>query len=141
MEKIEKSCGAVLYFIDKKSKERYYLVIQHVNGEHWAFAKGHVEEGESEKETALREIEEETDIKKIKLDTKFRESTQYSPKKDIIKEVIYFIAETSKEEAGHAKTQEAEVLDIAWLPFGEAREKLTYSNDKNILEKAHAYLK
>lgn len=140
MNRSEKSCGAVLYFIDKKSEEKRYLVIKHVNGGHWAFAKGHVEEGESETETALREIEEETNIKEVELDTNFRESTQYSPEKDIIKEVIYFVAETSSDEALKAEKQEAELLDIAWLPFEEAKEKLTYDNDIKILENAHSYL-
>ncbi len=140
MKTTEKSCGAVVYFIDENSDEERYLVIKHVNGGHWAFAKGHVEEGESESETALREIEEETNIREVKLDTNFRESTQYSPEKDIIKEVIYFIAETSQDQALKVEKQEAELLDFAWLPFEEAQEKLTYENDIKILEQAHSYL-
>lgn len=137
---MEKSCGAVVYFKDENTQENRYLIIKHVNGEHWAFAKGHVEAEETERETALREIKEETNIQKVKLDTNFRESTQYSPKKNVVKEVIYFVAETNLKEAQKVEKQEAELLDLAWLEFEDAREKLTYDNDKKILKKAHAYL-
>ena len=53
--KYEKSCGAVIFDGDK------VLVIQQVKG-HWGFPKGHVENGETEIETALREIKEETNL-------------------------------------------------------------------------------
>ena len=53
--KHEKSCGAVII------KNNKVLVLQQVAG-HWGFPKGHVEKGETEVETAIREIKEETNL-------------------------------------------------------------------------------
>lgn len=139
MIKYEKSVGAIIYFIDEQQKI-YYLVQQHVNGNHWAFAKGHVEANETEEETALREIEEETGITEVTLDMKFRESNVYSPKENVEKEVIYFTAETSKATAFAVENQEIEIQEILFLPYEAAIDQVTFPNDKLILEKAHLYL-
>ena len=56
----EKSCGAIVY--RKYHGNLEILLIKHVNSGHWSFPKGHVEAGETEVETALREIKEETGI-------------------------------------------------------------------------------
>ena len=139
MIKYEKSDGAIIYFIDEQQKI-YYLVQQHVNGNHWAFAKGHVEANETEEETALREIEEETGITEVTLDMKFRESNVYSPKENVEKEVVYFTAETSKATAFAVENQEIEIQEILFLPYEAAIDQVTFPNDKLILEKAHLYL-
>ena len=53
--KLEKSCGAVVWQEDPAGRPQV-LLIRHQNGEHWAFPKGHVEKGETEADTARREI-------------------------------------------------------------------------------------
>ena len=57
--KREKSCGALVYRITQ-SGQKELLFIKHRHGTHWSFPKGHMEEGESEVQTALREVKEET---------------------------------------------------------------------------------
>ena len=52
----EKSCGAIVY-----NNEGKVLIVQH-NAGHWDFPKGHVENNETEVETAVREVKEETNI-------------------------------------------------------------------------------
>ena len=53
----EKSCGGIIY---KQENEVYkFLRIKPILG-HWGFSKCHVEDGETEVETAIREIKEET---------------------------------------------------------------------------------
>ena len=54
--KNEKACGAVI-----KNEEGKILLIFQQNG-FWGFPKGHVEEGETEPETAVREVFEETGL-------------------------------------------------------------------------------
>ena len=60
--KQEKSCGCIV--LDKRT----VLLIKHNSG-HWDFPKGHVEGEESEVETAIREVKEETglDIEAVRL--------------------------------------------------------------------------
>ena len=56
----EKSCGAVVFY-NGKSNTRI-LLVKNNNGRYWSFPKGHIEIGETEKETAVREIKEETSL-------------------------------------------------------------------------------
>ena len=55
----EKSCGAVVFL--KKEEQTKYLLLNYAAG-HWDFVKGNVEPNETEKETVLRELKEETAI-------------------------------------------------------------------------------
>lgn len=126
----EKSCGAIVY--RKHHGNIEILLIKHINSGHWSFPKGHVESGETETETALREVKEETDIDVI-IDPTFRETVTYFPRKDTQKVVVYFI--------GKAKNfdyvpQEEEIAEIRWVDIGHAVQLLTYENDKNIVNKA-----
>lgn len=132
--KQEKSCGAVI--ITKEIADPKVLLIKHHNGDHWAFPKGHTEGTETEEETALREIMEETQLN-VELDTQFRHVVRYSPYEGTVKDVIYFIAYAA-EHAIHR--QEEEVLDSTWLSFEEALALITYENDRTVLQAAIDYL-
>ena len=131
----EKSCGAIVY--RKFHGNTEILLIKHVNSGHWSFPKGHVEEGETEEETALREVKEETGID-ILVDTSFRETVQYYPRKDTQKVVVYFLGE-----ARHYDfiPQEEEIAAIKWVEIGNAAAMLTYENDKTIVAKAKVEIK
>ena len=133
MEK-EKSCGAVLYKI--VDGIRYYLIEKMQLG-HYSLVKGHVEGNETEVETALREIKEETYLD-VKLDTGFREINTYSPKLGTIKDVVYFIATPTSEKI---ILQEHEIKEALWLNYDDALKTITNDSDKEILKKAYAYLK
>ena len=131
----EKSCGALVYRRFHGNTE--LLLIKHANGGHWSFPKGHVEEGETEIETALREIKEETDVDVI-IDPTFREVVTYSPKKDTQKDVIYFIARATTFDY---TPQEEEVSQVKWVEINRAQSFLTYDNDKQLVNKAKAVIK
>ena len=133
MEK-EKSCGAVLYKI--VDGIRYYLIEKMQLG-HYSLVKGHVEGNETEVETALREIKEETHLDAI-IDTGFRHKITYSPKPNVIKDVIFFVGRITTEDV---KAQEEEVKEIYFLKFKEALDILTYPSDKEILKLAENYIK
>lgn len=132
--KHEKSCGAILY--QTTHQVRTYLLIQHQNGGHWAFTKGHVENHETEAETAQREIYEEVGLS-VEIDPHFRKTTSYSPEEGIIKEVVYFVAPVLE---GSVSIQEEEVCQFTWLPYQAAMDRLTYPNDQALLQAAENYL-
>lgn len=126
----EKSCGAIVY--RKHHGNTEILLIKHLNSGHWSFPKGHVEEGETEIETALREIKEETNID-VMIDPTFRETVTYFPKKETQKIVVYFIAKAKNYDF---TPQESEIADIKWVDICYAASLLTYENDKTIVAKA-----
>lgn len=131
----EKSCGAIVF--RKFHGNTELLLIKHVNGGHWSFPKGHVEKGETEVETAIREIEEETGLQVI-IDPTFRHVVSYSPKKDIKKDVIYFIA---KAKNADIIPQVEEISAIRWVELNLVNSFLTYDNDKRLVNKARHIIK
>ena len=124
MEK-EKSCGAIV--INKNNK----ILLVHHNAGHWDFPKGHIENRETEEQTAIREVKEETNIDII-INNKYRYTTSYSPKENVMKEVVYFLAQNIDEDK---KPQLEEVSEVKWFTFEEAINTITYENSKEILNK------
>ncbi len=131
--KHEKSCGAVMI---KEENGRIYTLVIRQNQGHWCFPKGHVKDGESEHETAAREILEETGLVAEFIDG-FRETTNYSPREGVKKEVVYFLARPA---GGTEKAQEDEVSEIRWTKMVDAMALVTYDNDAGLLRKAVRWL-
>ena len=129
----EKSCGAVVY---KKEKEKIYFLIEKMKAGHYSIPKGHVENNETEIETALREIKEETNLE-VNLDSNFREVVSYSPYEGCIKDVVFFVA---KAKTFDMKEQLIEVTSLKWLEPVDAINILTFDSDKEVLRKALKYL-
>ena len=130
----EKSCGAIVYRNDRDPIE--LLLIKHRFGGHWSFPKGHVESGETEVQTALREVKEETGLS-IQLEEGFRECVEYFPKPYIKKQVVYFLGRSLGDEA---RRQEEEISELRWVPLADAQRMVTFSNDKNLLKEARKRL-
>ena len=131
--KYEKSCGAVVY---QWTEGQPLFLVEHMVKGHISLPKGHVEGRETETETALREIMEETSLS-VRLDTAFRHEVSYSPAEGVQKTVVFFIAEALP---GQMKNQECEVSGLEWLPGGAAVEAVTYSTDKEVLRHAISWL-
>ena len=132
----EKSCGGIVFTRD--NGENRYVIIQHLGG-HWGFPKGHMEPGESEAATALREIQEEVGITAHLLD-EFRIESQYPlpNKSGVIKQVVYFLAEFTDQEIVYQK-EELKATDL--LSCEEAVNRLTFEETKHILAKADSFLR
>lgn len=133
--KQEKSCGAVIFREDENSR-RFYLILTSTKG-HVTLCKGHVEKKETEHETAVREIREETGLTVEFIDG-FRRVITYSPRPGHSKDVVFFLARAA--EGGGIVCQPEEVADARFLPFDAARERLTHRSDRETLEAAEAFL-
>jgi bis(5'-nucleosidyl)-tetraphosphatase len=132
----EKSCGAVVFL---KNSEVNYLLLRYGAG-HWDFVKGNVEPNESEKDTVIRELQEETGIVDARFIDNFREKIEYFYRRQgttIHKEVVFFLAETHTKKV----TLSFEHVGYAWLTYQNAMEQLTFKNAKDILQKTHELLK
>jgi bis(5'-nucleosidyl)-tetraphosphatase len=132
----EKSCGAVVFL--KNSEVKYLLL--HYEAGHWDFVKGNVELNESEQETVIRELREETGITDARFIEDFKEKIDYFYRRQgvtIHKEVIFFLMETHTETV----TISFEHVGYIWLNYQQAKEKLTFKNARDVLQKAHKLMK
>lgn len=131
----EKSCGAVLYR-RRGEKIEFLLILNRKPGAagHWGFPKGHVEPGETETETACREIREETGLA-VRLDQGFRAVSRYSPRSGVEKDAVYFLGEPA---GGAISLQEAEVADCRWCEYDAALGLLAH--DAAVLREAAEFL-
>ena len=117
----------------RKNGESYDLVLlRHRFGGHWSFPKGHVEAGENEQQTALREVREETGLT-IRLLDGFRESVEYFPKPGVKKQVVYFLGEALGDKLVR---QEEEISELKWASIAEADGLVTFANDKRLIRLA-----
>ncbi len=129
----EKSCGAAIYAVQKG---QVLWLVEHMHGGHVSLCKGHMEAGETEHDTARREIKEETALSVEFLDG-FRRTIRYSPYPDCTKLVVFFLA---RAESMDTRVQQEEVSFVQWLPFDAAAAALTYEDDRRVLAAARDWL-
>ena len=132
----EKSAGAVVF---RREKNKIYYLLLHYEMGHWGFPKGHIEKGETQHQTALREIKEETGLTDIKFIGDFEEWYKYFFKlkgKNIFKIATYFLGETKTKKIKLS----FEHIGYKWLTFKDALKQITFDNDKKILSDADKYL-
>ena len=120
----EKSCGCIILDNDK------VLLIEQVDG-NWGFPKGHIEPNETEVETAIREVKEETNVD-VEIEEGKRYTIEYITNRGKRKQVVFFIA---KNISGEIKAQESEINNIKWFGFEDALQKITYDNTKILFKK------
>ena len=120
----EISAGAIVY--TKENNEIRYLLIRDFHG-NWGFPKGHLENDETLKEAAVREIREEAGID-ILLDTSFREDLSYVMPNGIDKTSVYFLGSFEHQDPS---PQPEEVQEIRLLPYEEAMDLITFDNSYN----------
>lgn len=131
----EKSCGALV--VRREGEQYYILMIRHKAKGNRSFPKGHVEAGESEYATALREVMEETSSR-IAIISDFRSTVNYSPSPGVMKEVVYFLAFTTNPDI---KPREGEIAEVEWIPLEEAEHCLAHENDKTVFRAAMERMK
>lgn len=115
------------------------LLIHQVNGNHWGLPKGHIDPQESEKDAAIRELYEESNLHCeafFEIPAIYETYSFEHNGKLIDKTVVYFLAKVS----GEAKKQREEIFEVMWLPFDQAIDRATYSSAKSVLKQCQNYL-
>ena len=136
----EKSCGAIVYTYEKGVRK--YVIIRGtgIYKEFCGFPKGHMEPGETETETALREVKEETGLDVNILDG-FKTMDEHflarEGRPNDKKTNVYFFAEYRDQEV---KAQKSEVSEVVLMDYNEAMQSLQYEESRRELTEAEEYL-
>ncbi len=121
---------------------REFLLVRHKSGGHWAFPKGHAEQGETPIQSAKRELAEETGLTHVALAAFPAFEEHYaSIKKGVTydKTVTYYVGEVLIDQP--VVVQESEVSDYEWLAFEQALARITYPASQALLREVGAHLK
>ena len=131
---IETSCGFIAF--TKIDEVNYYLLIKAHNGD-IGFPKGHMELGESEIKTALRETKEETGID-VRAIGGFRKQIEYPlKKKNATKRVIYFLGQCVSNDLNR---QISEIAEVFYASYSDALKLITFRETKELLIDAENFL-
>jgi len=120
---------------------KWYAFIVHrtKSGGFWEFPKGHMNEGETQLETAERELEEETGLNLVYVLHKepLIETYRYEAEGDVRhKQVTYYLGMVQ----GEAALREGEVDDGRWVPLEEAENHVTHETSRSICRRVLAAL-
>ena len=119
------SCGTITFYNNK------VLLIKQNRG-YVGFPKGHMEEGETEEETAIRETKEETNID-VKVYKEHKYYINYVINNHINKDVIFFLAEPLSFDI---QKQDSEIEKSMWVDKDLVCEYLSYDDTKEVFLEA-----
>ena|SRR3990167_1019478 len=128
----EPTAGGIIYRRAEKTNDIEILLIQDAKNR-WTIPKGHIEEGESSRQTAEREIREETGLQEMKVlnwlgKINFRYRRQQSL---VLMTTEIFLVEALGDTN---KLQPEEWMNgIKWMPANDALEKIEYEDIGKII--------
>jgi len=123
------AAGAVV--VRKQGSGREVLLVHRPKYDDWAFPKGKQDPGEHVTATCVREVLEETGVE-IRLGRPLRPQV-YPVAGGRTKHVHYWVGHVVGDDDVSGYEVNAEVDDIGWFPLDEARGRLTYLDDLDLL--------
>lgn len=100
----------------------------------WSLPKGHIEEGESAEETAVREVEEETGITaRVSAPLGTIDYWFVAESKRIHKTVHHFVLTAT---GGELCDEDVEVTEVAWVPLKALNDTLIYADERKLVREA-----
>jgi 8-oxo-dGTP pyrophosphatase MutT (NUDIX family) len=137
----QKTVGIITF--RKEGQGILYLLLHH-GGSYWNFPKGRQEGLETEMQSALRELQEETGIINIKIIEGFRDEYDYDfdfeiedgVKEKVYKNAIFFLGEVADDKVKISD----EHIDFGWFDYETALKRMFHQEGQNSLKKAHQFL-
>ncbi|UCG95637.1 MAG: NUDIX domain-containing protein [archaeon] len=136
--KHENSAGAVVFRKDKDGRILYLLLGYEHKSKYLGFPRGNIEQDETEKQTAMREVKEETGLN-VRFLEGFREKVHWFYRREgdtVSKTLVLFLAEAESDQV----TVSEEHVGYKWLTFEQAIDQLQFENSRSILRKAQDFL-
>lgn len=140
---VEKSVAIIVF---RKEDDFKFLLLWKKNSgvykEAWEFPKGNVDKNETEMQTAIREMKEETGLQEKDVQFyDFHDKVSYFYRREtqelVRKEVSFVMAKTLKSDIQISEEHDA----YRWAGYLEGFDLLTSKNNKEVLRKAHDFLK
>ncbi|MHA1976509.1 MAG: NUDIX domain-containing protein [Candidatus Hodarchaeales archaeon] len=132
----EVSCGGVPVYFNTSNKPEYLLVLHDTPHKYWAFPKGRQNEGETYKQTAIREISEETGNSNFEIIKRLISDSIYFPKRGtrtIVKKVVFFLVKFQTREVKLS----SEHINWKWVSFEKALSLLTFDDYIRVLKESN----
>ena len=124
----EPTAGGVIYRQSSKDPKRIEILLIQDSIERWTIPKGHIEEGESPRQAAEREIREETGLQRMtvldwlgKINFRYRRANSL-----VLMTTEIFLVKA--EGGSHEVKPEKWMASLAWLPANEALDKIEYED-------------
>lgn len=130
--------GLVIDGLDRPREEQVAALIGRVDRRGrmlWSLPKGHIEQGETAEQTAIREVAEETGIHGHVLAA--LGSIDYwfvTEGRRVHKTVHHYLLRFS---GGQLCDEDLEVTEVAWVPVTDLPDKLAYADERRLAEVAH----
>ncbi len=134
------SAGAVIFRREPEGQVKFLLLYHGKN--YWNFPKGKLEQGERAMAAFLREVEEETGLKRsdLKIISGFKATDRYAffvgKQKQVFKIVIFYLVETKKREVMVSREHDG----FGWFTYPEALHIAKYKNTQSIIRRAHEFI-
>ena len=131
------SCGGVVIY---RGKILLLYKNYHDRSEGWVLPKGTVEEGEEFKDTALREVREESGVRARIVKYVGKSNYTFSIMNNMVNKYVHWYLMTTESYHSHPQREEF-FVDSGYYKYHEIYHLLRFSNEKQIVEKAyHEYL-
>lgn len=125
----EFSCGGVIL----ENNKVLLVQVKSMKGRKiWTFPKGHIEQGETPRQAALREVLEETGYKAAIVKPLLKVRYAFTLKGRYVRKVVQWYLMKKLGRIG--KHDPSEILAINWVSINKAKEMVEYPSDKRLLE-------
>jgi 8-oxo-dGTP pyrophosphatase MutT (NUDIX family) len=135
----EISAGGLIWRRDSAGDIEVVLV-KPAGKDFWALPKGHLEEGESVPEAAVREVREETgltvsDVRPLGVISYIfsHHEDPSAPLIRIFKRVHFFLMEMR---GGDTSAHDTEIDEVKWMSLDEAIKRASFDNERKLIAKA-----
>ena len=135
MPKVEETSAGGLVIDRSAGEPRAALIARHDRRGRlvWSLPKGHLEEGETPEDAAVREVEEETGIRgRLVAPLGTIDFWFIAENRRIHKTVHHYLLEAS---GGELSDEDAEVVEVAWVPLDGVRDRLAYADERRLIDR------